>query len=306
MTQHAAPRTLGSPPVTWLIVVAVLFGTEYAIMLALSRVAPNGTPPLVEALVDAVAITAAVGPLIWLLLVRPLRQLLRVRSVLLGDVFQAMEVERRRVAGELHDGLGQSLSLLISGLRTAQGDVGSADVPRRLHDLERIAQAALADVRRMARGLRPSLLDDLGLAPALAKLAEDVAAHSGVRVAVDAAAAGGRRLPGAVETAVFRVVQEALANVVRHAGATAADVHVGRADGAVTVRVTDDGRGFDPAALSAGGRAGSHSGLIGMGQRAALLGGTFRVDAAPGRGCRVEATFPLRGSEDGQDEGDAR
>ncbi len=306
MMRQYSPRTLASPPILWLLIVVTLFVVEYLTMLVLNAAAPRGMPPLVEAVSDAVTITVVMAPVIWLLLVRPLRELLQVRSMLLRDLFHAMESERQKVAGELHDGLGQSLSLLISGLRTAQAEKEPADSLRRLYDLERLAQSALADVRRLARGLRPSLLDDLGLAPALQKLAEDVSEHAAIQVTVNADGVEGRRLPGVVETAIFRIVQESLSNAMRHSRATRIDVACTCDDRRAVVRVADNGNGFDPGMLSGTGSAGMHMGLLGMGQRVALLGGQFRVESAPGDGCRIEATFPLRELRDVQDSGDAR
>jgi signal transduction histidine kinase len=285
-------KSLSYPPVAWGLIVVLLFATEYATMLALPVVFGPDPPHLVEALADSCALTAVVAPAVWLLL-RPLRDAMRVRSLLLADLFDAVEAERRLTAGALHDGIGQGLSLLISGLRTARTDDSSEDHDRRLLHLEQVAATALADVRRISRGLRPSLLDDLGLAAAIDRLVTDFAAQSDIRFTADVGGLPAERLSEPLETAVFRIVQESLSNIVRHSGAAAAAVTLRRDGDALALQVVDDGHGFDPGALSSRATAGNHMGIVGMRERVTLLGGRLSVDAAPGRGCRIDARFPL-------------
>ncbi len=295
-----APLTLRCwlhPVVVWLLVLAGLFLTEYTVMLLLPLVLPEPHSAFVEAAVDAVTLIAVFAPVIWWTVVRPVQEVNRLRSHFVTNLLARIEADRRRTAHELHDGVGQTLSLLVSGLRSAHQALTSPEAADRCAGLLKLARTALQDVRRLSLGLRPSLLDDLGLAPALERLVADVREHLPIELSLDAADIAGSRFPESVETAVFRIVQEALANVVRHAGARTASVVVRRCNGALKVEVADDGRGIGRAGLR-GGRPG-HLGVVGMRERATLLGGQFAVDSAPGRGTRITAIIPAGGPSHG-------
>src|SRR5262249_11124771 len=193
-----------------------------------------------------------------------------------------------------------SLTSLLLGLRTA-AEAPSFDAARaRLDDLRRITAGALDEVRRLARGLRPSVLDDLGLGPALERYAEDYARAHGVPVTGRAPALAGR-LPEEVETTLYRVAQEALTNTARHAAARHVSVTAERTPDAVELVVTDDGRGFDSSAILGGRAAGRHLGLAGMRERAGLLNGTVAVESRPGHGTTVRVRVPLAGEKHGED-----
>ncbi|MBI5497116.1 MAG: sensor histidine kinase [Deltaproteobacteria bacterium] len=208
-----------------------------------------------------------------------------VTHQLLQRAIDSQEEERKRVARDLHDGLGQSLSALLLELPARAG----ADAPA----LEARVRGLMDDVRRMAWDLRPSLLDDYGLTSALERYVEDVSRRSGLAIHFQAAAETGRgtaRLAPGVETVLFRVAQEALHNVVRHAGAQHASVVLVRRDGQVLLLVEDDGRGFDPDAAR---RSAGSLGLLGMEERLALVGGVLTVDSVAGRGTTVRASIPV-------------
>jgi signal transduction histidine kinase len=212
----------------------------------------------------------------------------RVR--LLRDLLHAQEDERGRLARELHDGLGQALTSLRYGLHAlAAGPV--ARVPVDAERLAGYAAAAQEEVRALAQGLRPTALDDLGLAAAVERLADTTRQPGGLRVQVVAPPAEGRP-PRAVEAAVYRIVQEALANVANHAAARTADVILEVGPDRLRAVVEDDGRGFDPAATNGG------LGLAGMRERAALFGGTVTVTSCPGRGTTVDVTLPFNATTD--------
>jgi PAS domain S-box-containing protein len=213
------------------------------------------------------------------------------RQHLLGRAISAQEEERRRVALELHDETGQALSAILVGLRTAEEATTVEDarlVIRRLRDL---AGQTLRDVGRLARGLRPSVLDDLGLIPALHHLADEMAAMGGPEVRIRGDPGDG--VGPAVQTTMYRILQEALRNVLRHARARAATVAVSREDGVVRAVVEDDGVGFDAAAALA--RAGRRQslGLMGMQERAALVGGSVAIESRLGAGTKVTVSLPL-------------
>lgn len=192
------------------------------------------------------------------------------------------EDERRRIARELHDGVGQMLTALSLRLEAAQ------PTPRdeaNLAEARRLAADALGETRRLANRLRPARLDQVGLVGALRDLAE----HAGIAVDVDVAPeVDDRRLDPAATGEAYRVVQEALSNVARHAGVDRAWIGLDLVGGWLRLRVVDEGQGFDVAAAT-----GSGLGLVGMQERAVLLGGSLVIDSAPGSGTTVELLVPL-------------
>ena len=195
----------------------------------------------------------------------------------------AQEAERGRIARDLHDQIGQSLTALLIGLdRQAERPDAAA-----LAELRELTSATLADVRRIALDLRPAVLDELGLAAALQRSARELEERFGVAVSVLVALPS--RLPGQSETALYRVAQEALTNVARHARAREASVVATAGHGSVQLVVEDDGVGFDPATLAPA----EQIGLAGMRERMELLGGSLRIESAPGAGCGVHARLPL-------------
>lgn len=210
-----------------------------------------------------------------------------LRRQLLARAIDAQEDERRRVARDLHDQTGQLLSALLVGLRTAEDARTLAQTRQVLQRLRALAGDVARDVGRIARGLRPLVLDDLGLVAAIVRLAEDVAVSGGPRVRTGSTLA--RRLPPVVETTLYRVVQEALTNVLRHARAGAATVELSEGGAFVLAVVQDDGVGFDVPATLASGRS---LGLAGMRERAALLRGSVRLESTLGVGTTVTVCLP--------------
>jgi signal transduction histidine kinase len=226
-----------------------------------------------------------------------LRQRDEARGRLLEQVITAQEEERRRIARELHDETGQSLTSLTVGLASIAQSRDVAVIHEKAGELRVLAVRTLDEVHNLSRGLRPSILDDLGLVPALERHLLEYRSR-GLRVDLHASGLDGR-LPGPVEIAVYRIVQEALTNIVKHAAASAVSVLLECRDGAVRIIVEDDGRGFDLHQVLASGDADRRLGLLGMHERAGLLGGSLTVESAPGRGTSVFATIPLVGKEVG-------
>jgi signal transduction histidine kinase len=210
----------------------------------------------------------------------------RLRALAEGT-FRAREEEARRIARELHDEAGQLLASVHIALDDlAQRLPEGVGTVRRVHELLDRVEGQL---RRLSRELRPTILDDLGLTPALEWLAQGVAERTGMTVSVQAPIG---RLPSAVETVLYRVVQEALANTMRHAQANSVVIEVRQADGTVHAMVRDDGQGFDVEAVLA--RRGDRGlGLIGMRERVDAVGGRLLVASAPGRGTEVVVTVPV-------------
>ena len=209
----------------------------------------------------------------------------RVARDAVRRVVQAQELERRHLARELHDETGQALTSILLGLKPLEE---SADEPTReaLAELREHVVSALQDVRRLAVELRPAVLDDFGLIPALERLTNSFVEQD-VRVDFHSAL-GAARLPGEVETALYRVVQESLTNVVKHANAHHVSVSVARRGAHVAAVVEDDGDGFDQRAVREDGM-----GLLGMRERLALLDGRLEIESRPGAGTTIVAEVPL-------------
>lgn len=217
------------------------------------------------------------------------------RRQLLDRTISAQEDERRRVARELHDTLGQSLSALLMEIksRTARGDATASSVEGT--GLEARVSCLLDEVHRMAWDLRPSLLDDLGLHSALSRYCEEMVQLRGMPIDFQAVGLdhGNERLPSNIETLLYRVAQEALNNVARHAHANRASVVLVRRDREAALLVEDDGNGFDIEAIR---RDGASLGVLGMEERVALAGGHLTIVSALGKGTSVRAQIPLGGS----------
>ena len=221
-----------------------------------------------------------------------------------ASLLRAAEVERGRIARELHDETGQVLTAIRLELAELERSLVAAGLETGAVERARdLTGRALQSIRATARGLRPAALDDLGLVPALRALAEDFAGRTGVTVNLSAPALLSRPAPE-VEVAVYRVFQEALTNVARHAGASRVDARLTREDGEILLVVQDDGRGFQPEARarfdpdSATAAAAGHAGLAGMRERVVGAGGRFTITSAPGSGARLEARLPA-GANDG-------
>jgi len=217
----------------------------------------------------------------------------RVARDTLRRVIEAQELERRRLARELHDETGQALTSILLGLKAIRSAGTDEDAARAETDVRELVVQALQDVRRLAVELRPSALDDFGLVAALERLAATFAERSGIPAAVESTLSE-RRLPPELETVLYRLVQEALTNVVKHAGAERVSILVTHGDGGVRAVVEDDGRGFSPGDVRV-----DALGLVGMRERLALLGGTLAVESEPGAGTAVVAYIPLTAVDNG-------
>jgi len=205
-------------------------------------------------------------------------------------ILQAQEEERRRLARELHDEAAQALTSLIVHLRLLERAKQPEEAQQRVVELRELTAGALEDVRRVALDLRPTILDDLGLGPALEWRVDELNRKGNVRAAI-AITGLSRRLPQDTELVLYRVGQEALSNVARHSAASEVSVRLWTEAGRVHLRVCDNGCGFDPDAGPGSGR--QSLGLVGMRERLGSIGGELRIDSTVGEGCAIHASAPL-------------
>src|SRR6266702_2998128 len=219
-----------------------------------------------------------------------LREAHRRLQALSARLLQVEETERRRVARELHDGVGQLLTavkLRLAGLNPSLADYA----PRRSECVAAIDEA-LEQVRRMSRDLRPSQLDDLGLVAALRSHLDRQAGGAGFKPNFMHEGVPPRLAPE-IETTCFRIAQEALTNIARHAQASEVWVTLAGTEAELRLEVRDNGRGFDVAAARLDAAAGRSMGLLSMEERATLAGGRLALDSAPGRETRLSLALPL-------------
>ncbi|MEZ4770982.1 MAG: GAF domain-containing sensor histidine kinase [Caldilineales bacterium] len=216
----------------------------------------------------------------------------RLLADLLHQIVEAQEAERQRIARELHDATGQALTAMALGLRgmETQLERGTPDndlLASQVREIKGFSTHALGELRQIIADLRPPILDDMGLAAALKWYVQGFEGRRGIR-GTYILEGQPIRLPSEFETVLFRIAQESLTNVAKHAGATTVTVMLRFAPGTVCLLIEDDGRGFDANANRMGGW-----GLLGMRERASLLGGQCLIDSTPGKGTRVWTTVPL-------------
>ncbi len=216
----------------------------------------------------------------------------RLRALTLRLV-EVQEEERRALARELHDEIGQLLTGVKLGLELAMPKM-QEEVRAEVVETKTLVDGLIDRVRRLSLDLRPPMLDDFGLVPAVEWHIRRYAKQCGIQVSFQHSPIAGR-LPTKLETAAYRIVQEALTNIARHAGVTAASVRIWEAGGRLGVQVEDGGRGFDAERALAQGLS---SGLSGMRERAVLLGGEFAIESAPGQGTQLTVEFPMDGTEE--------
>jgi two-component system sensor histidine kinase UhpB len=211
---------------------------------------------------------------------------------LLHEALTAQEVERGRIARELHDETAQTLTTLLVELRAVEESQDLAAAFGMASKLRGLVSLALEGVQRMARGLRPSVLDDLGLEDALERLGLDMSHANGFVVDVHATGPRLPRLPEALETALYRVAQEALTNASKHASPKAVSILLHRNPGELRLVIEDDGKGFDVAETPSAVQLG----LAGMRERVHLVGGSVTIESSPGHGTTIFVSVPLPGT----------
>jgi signal transduction histidine kinase len=227
-----------------------------------------------------------------------LREANRRLHALSSRMLEIQEQERRQLARELHDEIGQVLTAVKIDLQTHLMRSDSAPVGEGIESSIRLVDEALDRVRSLSLDLRPAQLDDLGLQPALRWFLDRQSRSSALDVQFNADLPPGRLHPD-IETACFRIAQEAMTNVLRHAGAKRVRVDLRTCGGELELVVEDDGRGFNVPAAQSRAASGASLGLLGMEERAELAGGRIELHSTPGAGTRVRACFPLTAASDG-------
>ncbi len=215
-----------------------------------------------------------------------------VRTQLLQRVITAQEEERRRIARELHDETGQALTSVMVGLRLLER-TATDGTREAIGEMRRTVSQTLEAVHDLSLQLRPSALDDLGLVPALERCLADFERKYGIGAAFQANRPAHLRLVPAVETTLYRIAQEALTNIARYAAASRVSLVLETRRGLVTLIVEDNGRGFDVAGRMSEEQESRCLGILGMRERAALLGGTLTIESTPGSGTTIFVEVPL-------------
>jgi signal transduction histidine kinase len=269
-----------------LIMLGTIFVVESAIMTAFALTGGERPHRWLEVVFDSSALTLTLAPLLYWLIVRPLQELAEERWQLLAHMIEIQDAERRRVARDLHDEIGQSFTSLLVQLRILE-DAPSLDAAKeRARDLRTLSAIVYDQIRNLSRGLHPDVLDDLGLAEAVRMIADDFESAHGIAATVRVSGFSKERLDRKVETAAYRIVQESLTNCAKHAQATRVDMSLVLDQRVLTVSVADNGCGFD-ADKAMHAPSAATFGLRSMRERALLLHGSFTVSSRPGQGTTV-------------------
>ncbi len=268
---HAAPRLVGASAAIYVPLIAR--GRALGVVVAYDKRGPeprfsDGDMRITAAFANRVAVAVELSE--------------RVGREAVRALLEGQEAERKRLARELHDETGQALTAILLGLRSLEQQIGEEPVA----SIRELVGSALGDVRRLSVELRPPTLDDFGLATALERLASVTAERSGLNVQLSVAPSL-PQLPPESETALYRVVQEALTNIVKHSGAETVSIVITNVDSAVRAMIEDDGTGFDLKNIRQGA-----IGLIGMRERILLLGGQFEVQSGQGNGTHLLVELP--------------
>lgn len=227
-----------------------------------------------------------------------LQQKQEMRGELLHLVISTQEEERRRIARGLHDETSQALTSLAVKLEAVAGTLppDAEQTKAKLKEIQSIALGTLGEIHNVIYELRPTLLDDLGLIPAIKWHAENYLETAGIKAHLETAGQE-RRLPPEIETALFRIVQEATTNTVRHAHARSASISLEFEESSVAVHIEDDGRGFDPNEVAKAKDSGRGLGLLSMKERVEHLGGVLSIMSEPGKGTQIQIEIPVNWEE---------
>ncbi len=217
-----------------------------------------------------------------------------LRTRLLQKVVGAQEDERRRISRELHDELGQGLTSLLVRLQLLEKLDGHGEAHEIIAGLKESTTGMLSSIHDLALELRPTILDDLGLVPALAQYIKTCPQHLGIQVDFEVVGSNGTRLPREIETTLYRIIQESLTNVARHAQVKKASILLKFGGDRVAVIIEDSGAGFDMEDVRSHPAEVSRLGIYGMEERVALVGGKVTIETAPGAGTNIYVDIPVK------------
>jgi signal transduction histidine kinase len=215
------------------------------------------------------------------------------REALRRKLLHAQEEERRRIARELHDQMGQNLTALNVGLKSLLDRQSRSDLGNRVQRLQDLATQTARDLHRVAVELRPAALDDLGLVKAIRALTETWSTRHGIDVDLEAGRYEPAGISSEIETILYRIIQEALNNIAKHSGATRVALVLRRTADHVQAIIEDDGRGFDARVAPQSGNGGGRLGLLGIQERLGMVGGNLNVESAPERGATLFVRIPI-------------
>lgn len=293
LAQALAARTASPAAAARLLLffLVVTFLVEAIVMALLPWIVPLDASPMTIGLVDATILALILGPITWWVFLVPLMRIHDARGRLLTRTLSAQEDERTRISRDLHDGLGQSLTSVLLRLRVLEESALGDESRANLATIRQTVTDSLHDLRRIVHETRPPILAEMGLAAALEKQLLDAEAASGIAMQLEWRNRAQARLPPDVETVLYRVIQEAVTNAMKHAVAKRLTVTVTSCAEDVTAIVADDGTGFDTATIRMGTE--QAFGLDSMRERVLPFGGTVDVRSAVGEGTVVTVHIPL-------------
>jgi len=283
-------------PIRWIIkpwrmavvILALIFVLEAALMFVLPAIFGDRLGKSGMAAADAFVLTVMLAPCIWGLLVRPLKRIAETRKQLLDWAMSTEERKAGEMSRDLHDNLGQLVTSMTVGLRTIEEISKDPVVVEHARRIRGTGLELHNAIRSLARGLRPRVLDDLGLAAALANLATDWRESSKIQFVLDIDALKNRRFSTEVETAMYRIAQEAVTNAVRHGNPQSIRIRAQFVESRLFLSIEDDGCGFSANGAQSEQVDRRPFGLISMRERAESIGGTFSLHSSIGRGVSVQ------------------
>lgn len=274
-----------------LLALSTTFLAEFFIMNILSYLLPEDCSDTTKAVADSILLTLIVAPFLWIIAVVPIQRLAQSRMRFLRRALTSQEDERRRITRDIHDGIGQSLTSLMLGLRTMEETATDPTIRKHTVSLRTLGAEIHDDLRRIVHGLRPMILDQLGLAAAIERLIEELRNSGTSEIVLDAGDVAGVRLNAELELAAFRILQEAISNSLQHASASHIRVVLAIKNDNLELCVSDNGKGFETSAVFR--HQGGGNGLLSIRERATICGGRAEIMTSLGSGTTISAGLPL-------------
>lgn len=274
------------------LILALTFLVEASIMVLSQMLFDKPQMTLMFGILDAALLTVVIAPAIWLLVVKPIQTLAESREHLLHALLAAQEHERSRIARDLHDELGQQLTAIQVGLGTLEAAHELQEAKKLAAGLRKVGAMAQEEVRRLSSGLRPGVLEELGLIVALERLCEDFETRSGLTVHRNLGAEIRTRLPQSVEIALYRILQESLTNVAKHAEASLVEVSMNHEKDQLILAIADNGKGLHGHGIMPEKVGRDGLGLSFIQERVQMLGGISTIAESKLGGTLIRITVP--------------